>query len=89
LTSDEVPCGSNKIGTGAPPIKTNKGWLTTFHAVVKHEDKELFAGSPDPWRKEYIAGLLLELDEPWKIIAMSKEPLLQASAPYELEGFRG
>ncbi|WP_269523139.1 glycoside hydrolase family 130 protein [Coraliomargarita parva] len=90
LAAEEVPFGNAKIGPGAPPIKTEKGWLTTFHAVFKHEDKDLYAWSPDPWRKEYIAGLmLLDLDEPWKVIGMSKQPLLQGEAPYELEGFRG
>lgn len=91
LAAEEIPFGNAKIGPGAPPIKTDKGWLTTFHAVQKHTDKQLNCWSPgDPWSKEYIAGLmLLDLNEPWKIIGMSKQPLLQAEAPYEVEGFRG
>ncbi|MDQ8207987.1 glycoside hydrolase family 130 protein [Coraliomargarita sp. SDUM461003] len=90
LAAEEIPFGNAKIGPGAPPIRTEKGWLTTFHAVVKHEDKELFTWSEGTWNKEYIAGLmLLDLENPAKVIGMSKEPLLRAEAPYELEGFRG
>ena len=33
--------------------------------------------------------MLLDLDDPSKVIGMTKEPLLRSEAPYELEGFRG
>ncbi len=90
LAAHEIPFGNTKCGPGAPPIKTEKGWLTTFHSVYIHEDKQLYSWDRGAWHKEYMAGLLLlDLNEPWKIIGMSQEPLLRASEPYELEGFRG
>ena len=32
---EDVPFANDKIGPGAPPIKTEKGWLTLFHAVQR------------------------------------------------------
>jgi beta-1,4-mannooligosaccharide/beta-1,4-mannosyl-N-acetylglucosamine phosphorylase len=86
LDTDMCPFANEKLGPGAPPIRTDHGWLTTFHAVenVKGED---FGGWHGGWRKIYRAGLmLLDLEEPWKIRAMSQTPLLSPKAPYEVEG---
>jgi beta-1,4-mannooligosaccharide/beta-1,4-mannosyl-N-acetylglucosamine phosphorylase len=70
-------------------VKTEKGWLVTTHAVWKHEDKELASWHGD-WHKEYFAGImLLDLEDPRKIIGMSHEPLLVSEADYEVNGFRG
>ena len=33
--------------------------------------------------------MLLDLENPSKVIGMTREPLLKSEAPYELEGFRG
>lgn len=30
---EDVTFSNDKIGPAAPPIKTEKGWLTTFHSV--------------------------------------------------------
>ncbi len=88
LGTEDVPFANAKIGPGAPPIKTEKGWLTTFHAVRK-VDRELFAWHPN-WSKEYYGGLmLLDLENPSKVIGMYNEPLLKPEEKYELEGFRG
>jgi beta-1,4-mannooligosaccharide/beta-1,4-mannosyl-N-acetylglucosamine phosphorylase len=88
LGAEEVPYANAKIGPGAPPIKTEKGWLTTFHAVNKVE-KDLFAWHPN-WHKEYYGGLmLLDRDNPSKVIGMYNEPLLKPEEKYEMEGFRG
>lgn len=88
LGAERVPFANSKIGPAAPPVKTGRGWLTTFHAVRRAEKPLL--GWEREWRKEYVAGLmLLDLDDPSKVIGMSKEPLLQAEADYEKDGFRG
>lgn len=91
LRAEEVSFGNAKIGPGAPPIKTEKGWLTTFHAVLSHPDKDLGTWATNrTWHKEYVAGLmLLDLKDPSKVIGMSEQPLLASEAPYETEGFRG
>ena len=89
LGSEQVPWANSKIGPGAPPIETREGWLTAFHAVNKDTTKPLPAWHPD-WFKTYTIGLmLLDLEEPWKIKGMYRQPLLAPEAPYECEGYRG
>ena len=83
---EDVPFATAKIGAGAPPIKTDKGWLMVFHAVA--EDREnaviLKTGKGRKWFKHYTAGAaLFDLEDPTKLIAITKEPLIVAEAPYE------
>ncbi len=90
LGSDEVPYGNNKIGPGAPPIKTDRGWLATFHYVYRDDDRPLAGWEANGWTKTYGAGLVLtDLKEPWRVIGMSREPVLAPEADYEVNGFRG
>ena len=89
LAVENVPFANDKIGPAAPPIKTEKGWLTTFHSVDidKTRGKN---GWEDKWQKRYCAGImLLDLEDPSKVIGMSKEPLIAPEVDYETtEGFR-
>jgi predicted GH43/DUF377 family glycosyl hydrolase len=63
----------SKIGAGAPPIKTSKGWLMIYHGV----DKNLV----------YRAGAaLLDLENPTKIIGRLPYPVLEPKRKYELQG---
>jgi len=62
-----------KIGPGAPPIRTEKGWLEIYHGVDNDE--------------RYSLGvMLLDSDDPAKVIGRSKEPFLFAEEPYETDG---
>ncbi|MFQ3670246.1 MAG: glycoside hydrolase family 130 protein [Verrucomicrobiia bacterium] len=89
LGSEEVPYANSKIGPAAPPLKTDRGWLTTIHAVWKDNQKPLQAWD-EVWTKTYFAGLiLLDLANPLEVIGMLREPLLQPEAEYEVSGFRG
>ena len=67
---------SKRVGAGAAPIKTEKGWLEIYHgANEKHQ---------------YCLGaLLLDLNDPTKVIARSNEPIMIPKAEYELTGFFG
>lgn len=89
LKVEDVPFANDKVGPGAPPVKTEKGWLATFHGVIRDESigKNGWEAS---WKKKYYAGImLLDLDDPSKIIGMSKEPLIATDQAYEVEnGFR-
>lgn len=92
LGSDHVPYGNCKIGPAAPPIKTPRGWLATIHVVDKSEEYDLSHWQSATWHKRYMAGLiLLDLEEPWRVIGMSQTPLIDPSPeyPYETDGFRG
>ena len=89
LGSEEVPWANAKIGPGAPPAKTPEGWLTVFHAVTIDESKELPAWHPN-WFKTYTIGVvLLDLERPWVVKGMYREPLMVPEEEYELAGFRG
>ncbi|ADP77507.1 glycosidase PH1107-related protein [Methanothermus fervidus DSM 2088] len=62
-----------KVGIAAPPIKTNNGWILFYHGVDKN--------------KVYRVGaLLLELDNPLKIIRRSMYPILEPEMWYERWG---
>lgn len=66
-----------KIGGGAPPLKTEKGWLVIYHGVMKIEKRNYI----------YRAGLaFLDLNDPSKVIYRSKEPVFEPTADYEIEG---
>jgi len=88
LGVEHVPFANDKIGPGAPPIRTPKGWLTTFHAVDRDETRGK-NGWEESWKKRYHAGImLLDLEQPWQVIGLSREPLLTPEAAYERDGFR-
>lgn len=86
LAVEDVPFANDKIGPAAPPIKTEQGWLTTFHAVDIDPTRGK-NGWETSWQKRYTAGLmLLDLENPKKIIGMYQKPLLAPEASYEIEG---
>ena len=69
-------------------MKTPRGWLTTFHAV-RYVEEDIPAWHSG-WRKEYHAGLmLLDLEDPSKVVGLCREPLLSPEADCEKRGFRG
>ncbi len=86
---EDVPFANDKIGPAAPPVRTKAGWLTMFHAV--DIDRNRGKNGWDPiWQKRYCAGImLLDLQDPSKVIGMSKLPLLTPDTVYEAdEGYR-
>ena len=67
---------SARIGAGASPIKTEKGWLEIYHGATE--------------KNRYCLGaLLLELKHPEKVIARSREPIMEPTTDYETKGFFG
>jgi beta-1,2-mannobiose phosphorylase / 1,2-beta-oligomannan phosphorylase len=67
---------SVRVGAGAAPIRTAAGWLEIYHGANE--------------RNRYCLGaLLLDLEEPWKVIARSVEPIMEPAADYEQTGFFG
>ena len=86
---EDVPFANDKIGPAAPPIKTDKGWLTTFHAVELDPERGK-NGWEKGWQKQYYAGvMLLDLNDPSKIIGKYDKPLIVCDRDYELDhGFR-
>ncbi|MBL7074088.1 glycosidase [candidate division KSB1 bacterium] len=64
---------SKKIGAGPPPVKTKEGWLLIYHGVDKNH--------------VYRTGVaLLDLEEPWRVIARSPGPIFVPEEEYEMVG---
>lgn len=83
LAVEQVPFANDKLGPAAPPVLTDQGWLVVFHAVDRDDTRGKNGWEPK-WTKRYTAGVcLLDRDDPAKIIAMSKQPLIAPEAPYE------
>jgi beta-1,4-mannooligosaccharide/beta-1,4-mannosyl-N-acetylglucosamine phosphorylase len=68
-----VPCSwqSTKIGPGPTPIETAEGWLVLYHGVLTSCNGFVYS----------IGAALLDLDEPWRVVARGARYLL---APHEL-----
>jgi beta-1,4-mannooligosaccharide/beta-1,4-mannosyl-N-acetylglucosamine phosphorylase len=91
LCVEDIPYANERIGAGSPPVRTDHGWLSIFHAVDVDPSRGK-NGWEDRWYKRYTAGVMLQdLKDPRNVIAYSKEPLLvpDPDIPYETkEGFR-
>ena len=67
---------SSKIGPGAPPVETEAGWLIIYHGVRKSMNGYSYQGG----------CMLLDLENPEKIIGKLRAPLLEPGEPYERIG---
>lgn len=66
-----------KIGPGATPIKTDKGWLSIYHGVFPTMDGNV-----------YRLGIALhDLKNPAKVIGVSDSWILQPEEPCEVTGY--
>ena len=65
-----------RIGGGAPPLWTEHGWLSIYHAA-------------DAQNCYSLSAFLTPHDTPQKIIARTPKPILSPIAQYEVEGFFG
>jgi len=63
---------------GPPPVKTSKGWLVLYHANDAKEG-----------HKYKLGAMLLDLNDPTKIICRSQTPVLVPDAQYENDGKPG
>lgn len=63
-----------RVGGGAPPIYTEHGWLSIYHAADKQD-------------RYCLGAFLTPHAEPDRIIASSPQPILSPEAIYETEGY--
>ena len=70
---------SERVGSGCPPIKTDKGWLLIYHGVSKKNKGSFYSAG----------GALLNIKNPYEIIARSplKKPLFKPIDKSEKVGF--
>jgi beta-1,4-mannooligosaccharide/beta-1,4-mannosyl-N-acetylglucosamine phosphorylase len=67
---------STKVGAGPIPIETTEGWLVIYHGVLNSCNGFVYG-----------AGVaLLDLDQPWKVIARAKPYVLSPQKLYECVG---
>lgn len=70
----------DRVGSGTPPILCDEGWLTLYHGSNRSD----VAGTVGC----YSAGaLLLDRDQPSRVLARSNEPIMQPATNFETNGF--
>ncbi|MXV52244.1 glycosidase [Pedobacter sp. HMF7647] len=67
---------SGRVGAGASPIKTEKGWLEIYHGATSQH-------------RYCLGAFLLDLDDPSRVIARTDEPIMEPTETYETSGFFG
>jgi beta-1,4-mannooligosaccharide/beta-1,4-mannosyl-N-acetylglucosamine phosphorylase len=83
LGVEDLPYANDKIGPGAPPVRTPHGWLTLLHGVDRDENRGKHGWEPR-WTKRYVAGVaLLDLEDPSRVLGVAPEPILFPELPYE------
>ena len=73
IMRSKYPWEEWKVGVGPPPIKTDHGWLVIYHGVSVQ-------------RIYHVGAILLDLDDPTKILARTREPLLEPEREFEKHG---
>ncbi len=64
-------------GAGPPPIRTELGWLLFYHAMDLR----------DPNRYK-LGAMILDADDPTKVLYRSRTPILEPDFDYENQGFK-
>ena len=64
---------TQRIGGGTPPIKTERGWFMLYHGVC---DKGIYR----------VGAVLLDLEDPRKVIARTKDFIMEPEFDYETCG---
>ncbi len=67
---------SARVGAGAAPIETEQGWLEIYHGANKEH-------------RYCLGALLLDKNNPSKVLARSKDPIMEPTMDYEKTGFFG
>jgi hypothetical protein len=68
---------SRKVGCGPPPLKTKYGWLLIYQAVTN-------CGA----YRYKIGAMLLDINDPTKVLARSRNPILEPDVWYENDGWK-
>jgi predicted GH43/DUF377 family glycosyl hydrolase len=74
LEGSEMAWDSGRVGGGAPPIWTEHGWLSIYHAA-------------DRQHRYCLGAFLASHSNPGHVIARTLEPIFVPEAPYETKGF--
>ena len=67
---------STKVGAGPTPIETDEGWLVVYHGVLTSCNGFVYS----------MGAALLDLEEPWRVVARGRDYLLSPQVSYEQVG---
>jgi predicted GH43/DUF377 family glycosyl hydrolase len=67
-----------RIGSGPPPVRVAEGWLHVYHGVATH-----FASGGGVYQA---GAVLLDADDPTRVLARTRRNVLEPRAAYELVG---
>jgi predicted GH43/DUF377 family glycosyl hydrolase len=73
FAQSEQPWEEAKCGASSPPLRTEEGWLMIYHGV-------------DANSVYRVGAMLLDRENPRRILARCPHPILEPEAPYEVEG---
>jgi beta-1,4-mannooligosaccharide/beta-1,4-mannosyl-N-acetylglucosamine phosphorylase len=65
-----------KVGAGPTPIETTEGWLLIYHGVLNSCNGYIYSAG----------AALLDLDQPWKVIARTAPYIISPQMNYECVG---
>ncbi len=83
LAGPERPWEQTKIGGGPPPLRVPEGWLVLHHGVTGRIE-QAFAHQK---HVHYAAGgMILDAEQPWRVLSRSAEPLLSPETGDEQDG---
>jgi predicted GH43/DUF377 family glycosyl hydrolase len=71
---------SDRVGAGTPPVLLEEGWLELYHGSRRAER----AGEVGAYS---VGALLLDRDNPARILRRSHKPIMQPTADFERSGF--
>jgi predicted GH43/DUF377 family glycosyl hydrolase len=66
-----------KVGPGATPIRTDRGWLSLFHGVFKTMDGAVYR----------LGAALHDLQDPSNVLGVADDWILQPEDPWEVSGY--
>lgn len=69
-----------RVGAGAPPFRTPEGWLEIYHGNYRPT-------AQNPVGAYSTGAMLLDLEDPSRIVRQSRDPILMPERDYETEGF--
>jgi predicted GH43/DUF377 family glycosyl hydrolase len=76
VMAPEQPWEAKKVGTGAPPVRLNYGWVLPYHAV----------SAPDGHPRYCMGMAVLDGERPSRVLYRSPSPVLEPREPYERNG---
>jgi predicted GH43/DUF377 family glycosyl hydrolase len=66
---------SSRVGSGAPPVLTDVGWLLPFHGATAIEDGNIYS----------MGWCVLDAEHPERVLYVSEKPALTPTADYEIQ----